>query len=224
MIDTIFNEDCFVTMERMESKSINLIVTDPPYEVQTDSKSGGHLGKTSTTWKLSEINKGFDYDFFWTNIKRICSPLQAYIFCSNAQISRLMQLGEKEGYITTLLVWNKYNSIPFSNGTWKQDAEFIVHIREAGATFQGAADIKSKVITHPINPSRWGHPTEKPITIVKRFILISSNEGDIVYDPFMGSGTTARACLDLGRRYIGSEIHPDYHAAAEQRLRQTVLL
>lgn len=72
--------------------------------------------------------------------------------------------------------------------------------------------------------NRLGHPTQKPKGLFARMVNVSSDEGDIVYDPFMGSGTTARVCKDLGRSYIGSEISKEYCDIAQQRLRQGVLL
>ena len=63
------------------------------------------------------------------------------------------------------------------------------------------------------------HPTQKPLKLIRRLIEASSNEGDIVLDPFMGSGTTALACVKLGRHYIGSEISEKYVSMANDKLR-----
>jgi adenine-specific DNA-methyltransferase len=71
---------------------------------------------------------------------------------------------------------------------------------------------------------RWGHPTQKPTALFRRIITVSSDEGDLILDPFLGSGTTARACKDLNRNYIGIEIDADYVAIAEKRIMQEVLL
>ena len=141
-----------------------------------------------------------------------------FMFCSNEQVSKLMQWGEKKGYVTTLLVWHKYNSLPFANCVWWSDTEFIIHIREKSATFQGNSDLKSKVFRHPIVKSRWGHPTEKPIQLISRYIRIGSNEGDTILDPFMGSGTTGVAALRLNRKFIGIEINNEYFKSAKERI------
>lgn len=71
---------------------------------------------------------------------------------------------------------------------------------------------------------RLGHPTQKPIKLFKRIVLVSSNEGDIVFDPFMGSGTTAVACKQLNRKFLGFEIDPEYVKIANQRLEQQTLI
>ena len=68
------------------------------------------------------------------------------------------------------------------------------------------------------------HPTQKPLDVISKMILNSSDEGDIVFDPFLGSGTTAVAAKQLKRNFIGVEISPEYCEIARQRLRQEVLL
>lgn len=73
------------------------------------------------------------------------------------------------------------------------------------------------------DPNRQ-HPTQKPIELMRWVIANYAAEEDLVYDPFIGSGTTLRACKDLGRNYIGSEISKEYCDIAEQRLKQGVLL
>jgi site-specific DNA-methyltransferase (adenine-specific) len=67
------------------------------------------------------------------------------------------------------------------------------------------------------------HPTQKPVSIIRRMIISATNEGDIVLDPFIGSGTTAVACKELNRKCIGYEINPEYCEVARSRLRQEVL-
>lgn len=223
-LNTIYNEDCLETMKRMPDNYVNLIVTDPPYvldDTPPGSFKGGSVEKYSTK-KYSEITNGFDNKIY-KELQRILKKMNLFMFCSNSQIPEIMSWGKDNGYYTTLLVWNKTNSIPFANGTWRQDAEFIIHIREKGATFEGDSELKRKVVQIPINQSKYGHPTEKPLKLVSRYIQIGSKADDLVYDPFMGSGTTARACKDLGRSYIGSEISKEYCDIAENRLRQETL-
>lgn len=225
-LNTIYNEDCLETMKRMPDNYIDLIVTDPPYEI-SDSKPGNSelmsLGKYNSD-NFGLLTKGFDVTRVLNEFERISKKMNCFIFCSNNQIPKIMQYGMDRGYYTTLLVWNKTNSAPFANGVWRQDAEFIVHIRVKGAFFEGNAELKRKVVQGSVNQSEHGHPTEKPKKLVSRYVKIGSKEGDVVYDPFMGSGTTARACKDLGRDYIGSEISKEYCDIAESRLKQEVLL
>ena len=70
---------------------------------------------------------------------------------------------------------------------------------------------------------RQNHPTQKPLDIIKRFVRVSSNEGNLVLDPFIGSGTTAVACKQLNRNFIGYEFNKGYCDIANDRLQQTNL-
>jgi site-specific DNA-methyltransferase (adenine-specific) len=225
-LNTIYNEDCLETMKRMPDNFVDLIVTDPPYDISSSKPGNSELMslRKYNSENFSALTSGFNIDEVLQEFKRITKKMNCFIFCSNNQIPDLMSWGIRNNYYTTLLVWNKTNSAPFANGVWRQDAEFIVHIREKGTYFDGNAELKRKVVQSASNPSEYGHPTEKPKRLISRYLRIGSDEGDLVYDPFMGSGTTARACKDLNRNYIGSEISKEYCDIAESRLKQEVLL
>lgn len=215
--------DCLGLMKDLRGASIDAVITDPPYELDNNGGHKGYLERSDKIHKIRHIENGFDIESWWQEVRRICVPFQAFVFCSNKQISKLMQRGERDELITTLLVWNKYNSIPQCNGTWRNDAEFIVHYRKSGAYFVGDAEQKRKVRQHPLNPSRFGHPTEKPISLLEQYIQICSREGDTILDPFMGSGTTGVACARLNRNFIGIEIDPHYFAIAQKRIAEAQL-
>lgn len=218
---TLYLADCMAVLPLLVQRGgVDAVVTDPPYLLNNANGSKGIYNRPSANAhpKLIGIEDGFDFDSFWAAASIVCKPFNAFVFCSNLQIPVMMQRGVDRGMMTTLLVWNKYNSIPFVNGTWRQDAEFVIHFKETGATFQGNTDTKSKVVSIPINASQYGHPTEKPIELIKRYVSICSNRDDIILDPFMGSGTTGVACVNLGRKFIGIEIEPKYFDIACERI------
>ena len=121
-----------------------------------------------------------------------------------------------------LLIWQKTNPLPVLNNHYLIDKEYIVFIRDKGLPFRAKSyDNARTVFKYPLNyrdKRKWGHPTIKPLPIIERFIENSSKEGDIVLDPFMGSGTTAVAAKSLGRHWLGFETNPDYCRVAEERL------
>ena len=124
-------------------------------------------------------------------------------------------------YLWDLLVWNKTNPIP-SNSTWLSDVEYCLYFRERGLDV-GADDYqyKSKWFVSGINQkdkAEYDHPTIKPLELVKRHLENTTKEGDVVLDCFIGSGTTAVACKELGRNYIGFEINPEYYKIAVDRV------
>lgn len=213
--------DCLAFMREMKDKSVDCIITDPPYILNNGNGSGGFLKNTSITHRLNFIEKGFDSSAWFTEAKRVLKKMNCFIFCSNNQVAELLNLGSE--YITTLLVWHKPNVPPFSNGTWLQDVEFVVHIRESGATFKGETKLKKKVVTLPKEVHETEHPAEKPVSLIKRYLQIGTNEGDTVLDTYMGSGTTGVACVELQRSFIGVELLPEYFAMAEKRISQSAL-
>ena len=121
-----------------------------------------------------------------------------------------------------LLVWCKTNPTPMTNNVWLPDVEYCFCFKELGAPrYNDGYNLKSKYYISAKNKTDkdlYGHPTIKPLELVKRHILHSTQENDIVLDPFCGSGTTLKACKDLNRQYIGFEINPKYYQIAVDRL------
>jgi site-specific DNA-methyltransferase (adenine-specific) len=225
-INKVIHGDCLEVMRQMPDKCVDLVLTDPPYEI-SDSQPGASelmsLGKYNSK-DFGNVTIGFSVEETLGECLRLCKGgCNMFVFCSNKQISKIMGWGEKKGFYTTLLVWNKNNAAPFANGVWRQDAEFIVHIRESGAYFQGDAEIKKKVTIFPTNASQFGHPTEKPVELIKKFITIGSKEGDLIFDPFGGSCTTAVACKQMNRKYICIEKEAKYVSICNERLAQDML-
>jgi len=227
VINKIHLGDSVELYKQLEDNSISLVVADPPFILDmtppSNKKSkglhGGLFLDSDISKKIKNISDGFDIDLHLTEWERVLKKFNAFIFCSNKQISSLMKWGEDKGYVTTCLVWWKYNAPPLCNGNWISDIEYCIHIREKGATFQGGADLKHKVYRDSIVKSQYNHPTVKPLELVKQYIQIGSNENDIILDPFAGSGTTLHGAYQLNRRYIGFEIDKEYHKIAVDRLK-----
>lgn len=121
----------------------------------------------------------------------------------------------------TILVWCKTNPIPTTNNNWLSDIEYCIYVRGEGVRLNDGYELKSKWYQSPINQSDkdlYKHPTIKPLELVKRHILHSTQPNDIVLDCFAGSGTTCLAAKETGRRYIGMEIDKEYHKIAVNRL------
>lgn len=216
-LNKIYNTDCLEFMRSMPDSCVDLVVTDPPYEIHT---KGGGLGRRPVyeNGALGKISQGFDAEATLEQIARICKKINIFIFCSTKQKPRIMNWGYERGCNIAELAWYKPNAAPFTNNTFKSDLENIIYIREKGVKIKGI----SKLFTHNCGKSKYGHPTEKPLEIIEKLILTASNEGDLIFDPFMGSGTTAAACKELNRNFIGCEIEAKYCEIAEKRLRKTI--
>ena len=109
-----------------------------------------------------------------------------------------------------------------TNDVWLPDVEYCLCFKEKTAPrYNDGYKLKSKFYVSKKNRNdkeMYQHPTIKPLELVKRHILHSTNENDIVLDCFCGSGTTCLAAKEAGRRYIGMEIDPEYHRIAVNRL------
>lgn len=220
---TIKQGDCLELMKDIPDRSIDMVLVDPPYEL---SNHGG--GKTKLAERelvknkhINFISNGFDYDIVFNEFLRVCKIPNIFIFCSNKQVSKIMSWFETRKLNTTLLVWEKTNPVPLCNGKYLSDCEFIIYIRGKGSTFNNNTpfEFKKKVYTSAIvsNKNRL-HPTQKPLELIERYILLHTKKDDIVLDPFMGSGTTGVACQNLNRNFIGFEIDEKYFEIAKKRL------
>ena len=151
---------------------------------------------------------------------RLMKKYNAYIFCSEEQIADYYLWSQKRGYKFSVLVWEKPVSI-ISKQRFCQNAEFIVRIYDKGTALNKFDDssMYSRVF-HSKPLSDKLHPTQKPLDLVKKLILLSTNEGDAVLDPFMGSATTCVAAIQLGRKYVGMDNNEKFFSIAEDRIRK----
>lgn len=120
-----------------------------------------------------------------------------------------------------MFVWHKNNPIPTCNNKYLSDTEYCLIFREDGTQIYGTYETKGKYYISNINKEDkdiFLHPTIKPLEVVKKHIINSTKENDIVLDCFCGSGTTCVACKETGRKFIGIEIDPTYHKIAVDRL------
>lgn len=119
------------------------------------------------------------------------------------------------------MTWNKTNPTPTTNNSWLPDIEYCLYFREKGISYNDGYELKSKWYISPANKSdkdKFEHPTIKPLEFVERHLLHTTQPNDIVADFFIGSGTTAVACKNTGRQYIGFELNPKWHKVATDRL------
>lgn len=170
----------------------------------------------------SNITSGFDYKKFIEESFRVMKRCNLFIWCSPMQILDIMNEIHKYNTNTiVILTWNKTNPIPTTNNNWLSDIEYCLYIRDSGIRLNDGYDLKSKWYTSAINQSDkelYKHPTIKPLNLVKRHLLHTTQENDLILDCFCGSGTTCLAAKETNRRYIGFEIDPEYHKIAVNRI------
>ena len=227
-INKIHQGDCIELMKQVPNESIDLILTDIPYNEVNNNKSC--INRSKYSGQLRKYNKGiadeltFDLNLFMEECDRICNG-SIYIFCGLNQAGKLIDFFKtqrEKDYMARLCIWKKTNPTP-SNGQhmWLSGTELCVFIKKRKKTFN--QNCKSNVWEFPSGRSKI-HPTEKPLDLFKYIIKSSSKEQDIVLDTCIGSGTTAVACKQLNRRFIGIEKEKEYVDIANKRLRQNNLL
>lgn len=206
----IHNGDCIPYMEGMKAKSVDLLLTDIPYnEVNRKSNGLRNLDKKDADGAEFDLNKALE------QFMRVTKG-SIYVFCGIEQVSIIKKTFREHGLSTRLVVWEKSNPSPMNgNAIWLSSVECCVYGKFPKATFN--EHCKSSVLKFPCGRSKV-HPTQKPLPLFKRIVEVSSNEGDIVFDPFMGSGTSGVAALQLGRKFIGCEANEEYFKICENRI------
>lgn len=194
MSDAVIQADCMVYMANMSPKSVDLTLTDVPYgEVNRDSNGLRLLDKGAAD------SCGFDISEFSYEVARVTKG-SAYIFCSTEQVSRIRSMFVSQGMTTRLCVWEKTNPSPMNGQhVWLSGVECCVFGKHPKATFNEKC--KNTVWRHPV-PRRRNHPTPKPLALFEYLIGVSSNPGDLVFDPCCGGGTTAVAAVRTRRKYL----------------------
>lgn len=214
--------DCLEILKKLPDNSVDLVVTDPPYEFA--SHGGGAFGSKQREYhnelENSDITKGFDTRIL-DELIRVMKKVNIYIWCNKEQIN--MYLNYFKDYNMDLLVYCKTNPVPTCNNKYLSDIEYLLFFREKGIKVYGEYAIKHKYYVMPTNKvdkKKYNHPTVKPLEIIENLVINSSQENDIVLDPFMGSGTTGEASVKNNRKFIGIEIDETYFNTAKERIRE----
>ena len=210
-LNKIYNEDCLVGMKRIPDGSVDCIVTDIPYNECNRTDNGlRNLDKDKADIGI------FDVAMLTENL---CEKTKGsiYMFCGFNQVSTIRQAMSQKGLSTRIVVWEKTNPSPMNgNNIWLSGIELCVFGKKSKATLN--LHCKNTVLRYPCGVNKI-HPTQKPIELMRYIVNASTKEGDIVLDPFMGSGTTAIACIREKRNYIGFEKSEEYWRKSMERIR-----
>jgi DNA modification methylase len=200
-----------------EKKIVQLFVSDPPYNA---SEHGRDYGVRSTDF--GEWDKGFDIVKWWKVWEpELSDNHTAYVFGHHRTLAPLWLEWEKDANYTAFICWEKPAPPPnLLKVNWTWAIELIAFRQMAKKTFNLQGDGRNLLRENAPRGPRRIHPTEKPIAIIDTLLEVSSNLGNLVCDPCLGSGTTLVACERLARLGRGVEIEPKYVAVTLERLSQ----
>ncbi len=226
--------DCLEVMKTIEDNSIDLILTDPPYNT------------TGCKW-----DEAINLDLLWKEWKRIAKDNATFIFTA-AQPFTTHLINSNIDWLKYTMVWDKKfcgafalakirpmiiheDILIFSKGKTKYNPQMIKRkqkIKEGGKNKSESAPVKyfekmnktydekqpESILFFPRELGRTEHPTQKPVNLFRYLIKTYSDENDIIFDGYSGSGTTALACIEEKRNFIGSELDKTYFDKSMKRI------
>lgn len=234
-LDTIYCEDCLNTLSKLEDNSIDLIITSPPYNKGFWSKIRNIYNNSFNT-KARHIDYGVfddtmdpaDYEQWQREILdecvRVIKPEGSIWYNHKELLANRNAINPTYIYdypLAQTIIWNRKNTPIIDKRYFFPTTEWIYWIKkDRGAKpYFNKSDADYKGCIWEISPeTNNSHPAPFPIEVPTNIIKCCSKEEDIVYDPFMGSGTVALAARNLNRHYIGSELNPDYVIITNERL------
>lgn len=242
--NTVYNEDCIAGLDRIPDKSIDLILTDPPYNLGKDygNKSDQMKPEDYLAWSAAWIEKA---------VPKLKDGGSLYVFLTWRYSPEIFCILKKRMVMINEIIWDRrvpsmggstrsYSSVHDTIGFFVNSKDYYFDLdairipydevtkkARSRRAFEGAKwlelgcnpkDVWSVPRIHSQSPEREAHPTQKPMQIVERMIKASCPPGGIVLDLFMGSGTTAAAAKTTGRNYLGFELNSEYCRKIDRRL------
>jgi len=225
---TLLHADYFEYVKEIPDNSIDLILTDPPYNLSNYSTGNlkfswrKDINNDLAEWDRREFNPCDVLDDFI----RILKPTgNIFAFCSYNLIGKWHEAFDPRFDTFQYVVWHKTNPVPkVRRAGFLNSCELIVCMWNKGHNWNFTKQsemhnfIESPICMGKERIKKPSHPTQKPVRVLKHIIKIASNPGDLVFDPFMGVGSTGAAAIELGRRFLGIEIDAGYFNAAKARL------
>jgi modification methylase len=252
-LDRVHVGDCVAALERLPAASVDLVFADPPYNLQLGGEltrpDQSRVDAVDDDWDRFESFEAYDaFTRAWLlAVRRVLKPTGTiWVIGSYHNIFRVGSVLQDLGYwVLNDVIWRKANPMPNFKGTrfqnahetliWaskSKDARGFTFNYEAMKAFNDDLQMRSDWFI-PIctgeerlkdDAGQKVHPTQKPEALLHRILTATSNPGDVVLDPFLGSGTSAAVARRLGRRWVGIERDPVYAEHARARIDAVVPL
>jgi DNA modification methylase len=211
--------DCLELMKSISDKSIDLVLTDPPYNIARNNNFAT-MGRAGIDF--GEWDKGFDLFSYIDQVSRILKKDGSFVvFNAWRNLGAIADYAETQGFETKDMIrLEKSNPMPRNRDRrYITDYECAIWFVKKGAKWVfNRQDSKYQRPKFVACIESGLHPTQKNLSLMENLVKIHSNQGDTIIDPFMGSGTTGLACKNLGRKFIGIEQNLNYFEIAKKRI------
>lgn len=227
-MNTVYNTDCLTGMKTMPAECVDLVFTDPPYyqhranDLLVHKNNGKPRNIVVNEFEFDDFESEEAYLNFMNEViqelYRICKQgASGYMWCCDDYVSYLTRMIEGAGFkFRKVIHWHKTNPFPAisTRRMFANSMEICIHFSKGVPStwnFKSVNEMHNFIETPSCKgKERTKHRTQKPLKVCIPYIEISSNEGDLVFDPFMGSGTTAIAAMQLNRNFLGYEVNKEY--------------
>lgn len=224
----VYNTDAIEWLKTLDNDRVDLIVSDPPYRVTQHGHSGlGGIFKTKVgedkklNGKLFEHNE-VDVNDYAGELYRVLKPdSHCYIMTNDRNLQNFMNVFTNIGFnFCKLIIWDKQNKI--TNQYYMNQVEYILFMYKGRNKQINNCGTSNLISVNNVKNKTHNHPTEKPVELMEILIKNSTNEGDLVLDPFVGVGATPVACQNLKRNFIGCELDKVYYDTTMERLNEGI--
>ena len=217
----LYCDDCLNIMKQIENESIDLIVTDPPYLIKYKTNRRKNKNHDFCSEILNDDNEQLIIDYIKECYRILKNNTAMYMFCNCDKVDFFKKELENAGFkIKNMIIWVKNN---WTAGDLKaqfgKQYEIIFLVNKGRKCFNGKR-ITDVWMFDKISGKKQLHQNQKPVDLLKQCILKHSDENDIIFDGFMGSGSTCVACIETNRKFIGVELDKKYFEIAKERIKK----
>ncbi len=208
-------DDAVTFLDSLKTGSVDLIVTDPAYESLEKHRAKGTTTRLKKEWFPIFANERFP-EFFRACFRALKKNAHCYVICDQETMFVIKPMGEAAGFtFWKPIVWDK-RKIGMGYH-YRNRCEFVLFFEKGKRKIN---DLSTPDVL-AFESVRNGYPTEKPIGLLQTLIRQSSEMGELVADPFLGSGSTGQAAILAGRRFVGCDVSSKAVDAARIRLENT---
>lgn len=220
-INKIYNEDCLKTLNRMNDNSIDCVITDPPYSgLMSKSRSGGRFDQSEHHIEFDDMSERAFLLFIKPIFRELYRVMKLgshlYCFTDWKQLRNMADCLELASLkIVNIICWDKGH---FGTGAgYRSQSEYLLVFSKGLPNVFNLRNVGNVIKCSRVKNSI--HPHQKPTELLKILVENSTQKGDLIYDPFSGSGSTLFTSKNLERNFIGSELSKEYAEVFNYKIR-----